>query len=239
MKRAVLFTIAMIVFAFALLHQGRGLAQRRGAQIPPAGTAQRAEITPDKVVSTQQRINRYFNNDVAPKLKPCWKTLRGNGTIQFEYTFTKPRNGSRWTLNKIVTDQTTLPQAQEVIALRCMQTAVGGTSFAATSDDTLQTSYTLYWSWPVPFPANADELTTAMLRMRATNGGSTSSDDCDGHGTKAKCQTCSNGVCKTVCVGTKKCTIEGAGGPLGCTGSGGYCASGGPFGVSGGSRVMF
>ncbi len=236
MKRASVFLVVMVVFGFSLLHQGRGLAQRRGAQIPPNRVAPQAEITEDKVVSSQQRINRYFHSDVVPKLKDCWRGVQGNGAVEFEYNFSKIRGG-RWTFDRVTTGETSLPAGEAAKALRCMQTAVRGTSFAATTEDGDQRSFTLHWNWPVPYPTNADALKDAMFRMSATSGGGTEKIDCDGRGTAPKCLNCNKGNCKKVCVGHKTCTVYSSG-PFYCSASG-ACSSGGPFGVSGASRVIF
>ncbi len=237
MKRSGLFLIVIICFAFALLYQGRGLAQRERAQIPPARTTQRAERTPQQVVSTQQRINRYFHNTVVPKLGTCWRGLQGKGMVQFDYSFTKTSAG-RWVLEKVSTGDTSLPADQAAKALRCMQDATRGSSFATTADERNQQKFVLHWNWPVPYPANADSLKDAMFRMRPSVGGTGSATDCDGDGTEPHCIECVKGKCTDVCVGYLVCTIPAGSPETGCNMSI-TCASGGPFGVTGASRTMF
>ncbi len=239
MKRAGLFTIIMIASIFALLHQGGGLAQRQRAQIPPARVAERAELTPAQIVTAQQRINRYFHNDVVPKLKECWRGLQGKGMVQFDYSFTKTSAG-RWVLEKVSAGDSSLPADQAAKALSCMQAAARGTSFASIREDADQRTFALHWDWPVPYPTNGDILKNAMFAMRAKSGGASTTTDCDGHGAAPKCLKCDKGTCKKVCVGYTVCIDAKV--VLGQTPTcelNGTCASGGPFGVGGGSRVIY
>lgn len=207
--------------------------QRRDPQIPqPPAATQR--LTPEKEISIQQNINRYFHGTVVSKLKTCWNNIQGKGTIGLKYTFTK--TGARWTFSRVETEQSTLPGAQNAVAMRCMETAVRGTSFPTDSTDITSASYVLYWTWPVPLPPNSTELVAAMLAAKPKDGGSTGG--CDGHGAAAKCFTCSKDLksCVKVCVGFKECSIVQSHNTLSCGGSG-PCASGGPFGVTGGTII--
>ncbi len=237
MKRAGLFLILMIVLTFALLHQSRGWAQRQRAQIPPDRTAQRAELSPEQAVSTQQRVNRYFHDDIVPKLKECWRGVQGKGNVEFDYSFTRTGTG-RWTFDRVTTGGTSLPAAESAKALRCMETAVRGSSFASTADDKDQRDFELHWSWPVPFPARAEALKNAMFAFRVKNGGTTKPVDCDGRGTAPKCYLCDKGTCKKVCVGYKTCSMIYQEEGNNCQVNS-ICASGGPWSVTGGSRVIF
>ena len=200
-----------------------------------------ARFTIEREVGTQQRINRYFHGDVVPKLKNCWSNVQGKGTIAVKYTYAKA--GARWKFNGLETDQSTLPRGQDNVALKCMLDAVRGTSFPVEGAESTENKFVLSWEWPVPFPANANQLTTAMFAARRASGGS-GGDGCDGHGAPAKCYSCSgkDSSCLRVCVGIDvPCTVrlDSNNNIVGCSVAGNACASGGLFGVSVGSRVIY
>jgi hypothetical protein len=185
-------------------------------------------------VATQKRINRYFHSVVVPKLKSCWDQVRGSGTIEMKYSYEdKAREG--WAFKTLKVGRSDLPKGQDEVALACMQKAVTGTSFPKEKGDA-GASYSINWSWPVPFPPDAAQQAEAMFR---SNGGS-GEGGCDGHGAAASCVTCSGYPvsCVTVCVGgNPPCEMTENPLPGGfrrtCTvGTG--CASGGGFGVVGG-----
>ena len=124
------------------------------------------QFTIERQVSTQRRINRYFHGDVVPKLKDCWSNVQGKGTISLKYTYI--RAGGRWMFSRLENNQSTLPGNQANVALRCMSDALRGTSFPVDGLESTENTFVLKWTWPVPFPANAAQLTSAML---ADNGG--------------------------------------------------------------------
>lgn len=189
---------------------------------------QKAQL--EKAVTTQQQLNRYFHAAVIPKLKNCWSSVKGKGSIELEHNYKKGSDG-RWATTGVTLIKSALPRGQEAIALRCMQGATRGTSFPAEGSDAA-TTYAIKWTWPVPFPSNAAQLTTDMFAgLKNTGGGS---GGCDGRGTAAKCYMCDGG-CKKVCVGYTECK-EKTTGLIRCEASG-KCASGGPFGVSGGGII--
>ena len=73
--------------------------------------------------------------------------------------------------------------------------------------------------------------------MFKDNGGE--GTGCDGKGTTAKCFTCKGSTtCLTVCVGYKKCDLVSNPKEISCTASQ-KCASGGPFGLIGGSAILY
>jgi hypothetical protein len=227
MKRIRLVTAAALSFiALAMVYSQSSLQTRQTAT---AGT----QLTAERVVTTQQRINRYFHSDVIPKLSPCWSSLRGNGTIGMKYTFTK--SAGRWIFKEVETEQSTLPSGQDAIALKCMRVAVGSTSFPVDREESTQTNFVVRWNWPVPLPTNSSQLATRMFSARANNGGG--GGGCDGRGTAAKCFACKASnqdlKCEEVCVGYSSCsiTVQSGGGKT-CSRET-ACASGGPFGVSG------
>jgi hypothetical protein len=207
--------------------------QRRVQTPQTVPTAQSISI--ERVVSTQQRINRYFHDEVVSKLAKCWGTVRGKGMIAFEYTYTKA-NG-RWSFNRLKTKESTLPKGQDMLALKCMLNAVGGTSFQTDGSEAGESTFVLNWTWPVPFPANAPQLTNAMFAMRVSNGAG-ETEDCDGSGTHPRCYTCTLGQsCKKVCVGGQQCTLNETKDPKSPCTAQGYCASGGPYGVIGSAPI--
>jgi hypothetical protein len=224
-------SLGALVFAYSQ-------SPAQGPQISKPTTQQ---FTLERQVSTQQRINRYFHGDIMPKLKNCWSNVQGKGTIALKYTFTKA--GARWIFSRLETEETTLPGDRAKVALRCMSDAVRGSSFPVEGADTAEDTFVLNWTWPVPFPANAAQLTSAMFAAKPSSGGS-GDGGCDGHGAPAKCYTCSSkdASCLAVCVGIDEpCTVRfNADNKItGCSVAGNKCASGGLFGVSGGSRVIY
>ncbi|HEV8370578.1 MAG TPA: hypothetical protein VGQ39_21700 [Pyrinomonadaceae bacterium] len=197
-------------------------------------TGQRPQITLQRTVSTQQRINRFFHGDVMPKLKNCWSNVKGKGRISLKYTYTK--KGGRWFLSRLETKQSTLPTGQDAVAQKCMLEAVRGSSFAVEADESTQNTFELNWTWPIPFPANAALLTRSMFAAKPNSGGS-EDENCDGWGTPAYCWACISSNpprCVKVCVGAPRCT-EQVNGDCSMEGK---CASGGPFSVSGGTTIF-
>lgn len=188
----------------------------------------------EESVATQKRINRYFHSVVMPKLKTCWNQIQGSGTIEMQYSYEdKAKEG--WAFKTLKVGKSDLPKGQDEVALACMQKAVTATSFQKEKGD-VGASYSINWSWPVPFPTDAPQQAEAMFR---SNGGS-GEGGCDGHGAAASCVTCAGYPvsCVAVCVGGNP-PCEMTENPL----RGGFrrscqvgtgCASGGSFGVVGG-----
>ena len=169
-----------------------------------------------------------------PKLKNCWGNVRGKGRISLKYTYTK--KGGRWFLNRLETQRSTLPTGQDAVAQKCMLEAVRGSSFAVEADESTQNTFVLNWTWPIPFPANAALLTRSMFAAKPTGGGSGDAG-CDGWGSPANCLTCSAknpSTCIEVCVGYSSCYEKKSDGSCSMESK---CASGGPFGVSGGTTI--
>jgi len=213
--------VGLMALVFAYSQSPRRITQTR-----PTPTVQ--SVTIERVVNTQQRINRFFHGDVMPKLKNCWSNVKGKGRISLKYTYTK--NGGRWFLTRLATQRSTLPAGQDAVAQKCMLEAGRGSSFAVEADESTQKTFVLNWTWPIPFPANADLLTRSMFAARPTSGGS---GGCDGWGTEPSCFAC-KATCDEVCVGYSNC--EGSEIGTKCSGK---CASGGPFGVTGGGLVIY
>ncbi len=226
---AILITVALTMLYADSRTQN---ANRQAGRVPRPDSKAVQQIAREKTITTQQRLNRYFHGDVVPKLKNCWSRVQGRGTIALKYTYTK--GSGKWMFDKLEVSQSTLPSGQDAVALRCMLDAVRSTSFPVEQGEGAQNNFVLNWSWPVPFPANANELTSAMFAARSAGGGGTGGG-CDGRGASAKCYNCGADAasCPKVCVGYDRCSInhEKDGG-VNCSASG-ACASGGPFGVTG------
>src|SRR5262245_57313137 len=225
MKRIRLVTAgAVSLSALAMVYSQSGPQTRQATTTTP-------QLALERVVPTQQRINRYFHNDVVPKLSPCWSSLHGKGTVALKYTFTK--SGARWNLKGVESEQSTLPSGQDAIALRCMSDAVRGTSFPVDGEEKTESTFVVRWSWPVPLPANSSQLATRMFAARPNSGGG--GGGCDGRGTAAKCFACKvvnqDLKCESVCVGYTNCSITVQSGGGKTCGRDTACASGGPFGV--------
>lgn len=227
MKRTHL--VAVVVLSLIALVFAYSQSPRRITQTRPTPTVQ--TVTIERVVNTQQRINRFFHGDVMPKLKNCWSNVKGKGRISLKYTYAK--KGGRWFLTGLETQRSTLPAGQDAVAQKCMLEAVRGSSFAVEADESTQKTFVLNWTWPIPFPANADLLTRSMFAAKPTSGGS--GGGCDGWGTEPSCMACKP-TCDEVCVGYSSCAPDQPG-QIG-TKCSNKCASGGPFGVSGGTTIF-
>ena len=200
-----------------------------------SGTAPRVETDSDSFkqsVATQKRINRYFHEQVVPKLRDCWNRIQGAGAVDVKYSFVKDDKG-RWVFERLERGNSTLPAGQDPVALTCMQEATAASSFAYEEYDGKSDSFVVIWTWPVPLPPNIEQQADAMFRsIGGTQGGG-----CDGEGTPARCLNCYAEYpvmeCRSVCVGYDTCSINHGGGFRWCT-TGNKCASGGPFGLGGG-----
>jgi hypothetical protein len=230
MKRINILVIGIVALTSVLLVYARNQKSRSvSPPIQPSATKEQSDAD-ERTVATQTRINHHFHNDVIPKLRSCWSKLRGQGMIGIEHAYRKA--GNIWVSDKLATSNSTLPKGQEAIALKCMTDSVRGTSFPVQDDEGSAKSFVLKWNWPVPLPANADQVRAMLLRN--TEGGT---GGCDGHGAAAACLVCQvpsgSTQCNHVCVGATQCVVFQS--P-----AGGFCvladrcASGGPFSVLGG-----
>jgi hypothetical protein len=181
-----------------------------------------------RTITTQQRLNRYFHNDVIPKLKSCWSLVQGSGNIQINHNYVRDEKG-KWVAQELTVGKSSLPRGQEAVALRCMQQAVRGSSFPIMSDDGNEKEYVVMWNWPVPFPTNAEEQTRVMFAARGPLGAGACG------GAQPNCVDCSHTglACFDVCNGYHYCNLVGGG----CQASH-RCTSGSPFAVAG-TAVMY
>ena len=229
MKRV---TLIMFVVSILSLIGLTGASTQTGRLPIQKTTDKLPQITLERTATTQQRLNRYFHSQVMPTLKNCWTRVQGRGTIEIEHLFT--RDGDNWIAGKLTVAKYSLPREQVGVALQCMQNAVRGTSFPAEAGDGEGNSYLANWTWPVPFPPDAERLTSAMFSSKPKGGGG----GCDGRGSLPKCFFCETSkTCKKVCVGFKNCVLEVSAGRYSCDAKE-SCASGGPFGVTGGTVIQ-
>jgi hypothetical protein len=228
MKRSGIM-ISIVGLVVASLMYAHSQTPRTNTEARSQTQAAKEQAAIENSITTQRRINHYFHGDVMPKLKNCWSVVQGNGMITLKYTYNRV-SSNRWGLATVAVNNSTLAKAQQVVALKCMQDSVRGTSFPVDTSDRNEKAFVLNWSWPVPFPDNADELTRTMFLAK----GNGNTGGCDGHGAAAACFTCNdtNG-CDKVCVGSSYCATVTSRTGTECH-EGGACASGGPFGV--GSR---
>jgi len=185
------------------------------------------QLTLEKTVSTQRRLNRYFQKDViTPKLKDCWARIKGRGSIEIRYTYRKDATG-KWIADHLAVASSTLPRGQEALALQCMQDSVRGTNMPSESSES---TYTLYWNWSVPMPASFPQAATEISAAGSGTGGG-----CDGRGAPAHCWMCAPGGCRPSCFGGEACRMIGS--PLRCR-LAGDCGTGGVSGVMGEAAIQ-
>jgi hypothetical protein len=208
-------------------------------QVSPAAktaaeAASRAEAVKafEKTLKTQDRLNRYFHDEVGPRLTPCWAPLKGKGTIfvQIQYS----RAGSRWRAGESTIRSSTMRKAADPRALECLKRAVKDTSFAVEDADGEAKEFFVNWGLPVPWPKNMNEV---VARMIDTGGGR---GEC-GPETPAQCWDCAYikilslpgiSFCSRTCVGYQTCSLIEGGCKMGPIRP--MCSSGSPFGNAGG-----
>ena len=181
-------------------------------------------------IAAQNRINSVFYVALLPKVKSCWSGLSGKGDVTFKYVYRREGNNWMWQQQEI--EESSLPQDQTAVALKCMQEAAQGSSFPMEASEAGRRSqeFVLHWTWPVPFPQD----TTALGRMIDTGGG--------GEGCRKSCVDCScpfvpgSGAvcsCKSTCSGyNPPCVLDGD--KKGCTMKLPKCATGKLGGFGGG-----
>jgi hypothetical protein len=181
-----------------------------------------------KEVAAQKRVATYFHDNVTPRLKSCWDSLKGTGDIRMEYTFA--RRDKNWMPEKVIlAHSTVLDHEQNHAALKCMEDAVKDAPLPIDYGDADTKDFFISWSWPVPMPKDAEQQYNTMLLSIGGGGGG----GCDGRGTPPRCSRCvgdgSCASCVTVCVGYPSCSFSSSGGVrVGCfNGPPTQCVSGG------------
>lgn len=222
MRQAILILTFVAALSVTALLFAQSQTPRTTTRAPQVTTRLTNEQRFQKTITAQQRLNRYFHNDVIPKLRNCWNQLQGAGSIQINHNYVRTANG-KWVVKGLTIGNSTLPRGQEAVALRCMQEAVRGSSFATVGDDESSKEYMVKWTWPVPFPSNAEEQTRVMFASK----GSLGAWGCGN--TAPNCVDCANtGLrCIDVCSGYHYCNLVG-----GACQASHRCTTGSPFEVA-------
>ncbi len=216
-------------------------AQASPAQKASAEAASRAASVKafEKTLVTQDRVNHYFHDDVAPSLTKCWASLKGKGTIHVEVQYL--RSGSRWQAGESTVRSSTMRKPVEPRALECLKRALKDTSFAVEKGDGEAKEFFANWSLPVPWPKNMNEVVARMIDTGGGGGGG----EC-GPEAPAQCWDCAYfqifslpGIswCSRTCVGYRTCTTVESGCNMGPISP--LCTSGSPFGRAGGGVIAY
>jgi hypothetical protein len=219
-----IFIAVPILAAISLLLTFSNTQSRVPQTRQTAAARPEQQLTLERTVSAQRRFNRFFEKDVTPKLKDCWARIKGKGTVEIKYTYRRDANG-KLASDQLAVSSSTLPPGQEAVALRCMEDSLRGTNFPSDSN---QSTYTLYWNWSVPLPANFPQAATQISAGAGVGGGG-----CDGKGAPARCWMCAVGGCRPACFGGESCRIIR---PY-CRVVG-DCGTGGIYGVAAGDAAM-
>ena len=131
-------------------------------QEPVTDPAQKLE----QVIAEQDRVNRYLQAWVVPNLLPCWDTMHSEGIISVQVAY--HRQGDLWVASNAGMENSTLTKGEDQTALQCLRAAILGTSFKAEADDGQAKEYLVHWTFPVPWPKDAEEV---VQRMINTGGG--------------------------------------------------------------------
>ena len=121
---------------------GVALALESAGSLPPRD---------DEALAAEERINRYFRQKVVPKLWSCWKDLKGEGVVTIQHDYIRRADGN-WIPYSLRVIGSSLSRDQNEIAIKCMNQAAQGTSFASDKWDGEDRDLALVWSWPVPYP---------------------------------------------------------------------------------------
>lgn len=191
-------------------------------------TAQESDYLNDieETISAQEQVNYYFHKEVTPKLRTCWGSVKGEGTIELGLTYTSEKG--LWVFESAKTIRSNLAAAQDAVALRCMQDAAAGTSFELRERKGGKSfeKFLVKWIWVVPLPPEGSE---AMAR-------SVSEVEPDKKGC-AKCITTYPGArCQWSEKGAEAdCRVDG---PYVCSTSGTKCLTG-IYGRAGDGVIIF
>jgi hypothetical protein len=240
-KRIGLLVIGVSLFdggSFARAADAQSNAPKPGApaQKPSPESASRAKALAafEKTLDTQDRVNRYFHDAVAPSLTSCWAALKGKGSVLVQVQYL--RADSSWRAGESTIQSSRMSKPVVAKALECLKRAVRDTSFPAVKDDGDAKEFFVNWGLPIPWPKDPKEV---VARMIDTGGGGRG--EC-GPETPAQCWLCAYfqlipgipgiSFCNRACVGYRNCTGAEHGCNLGPITP--LCASGSPFGNVGG-----
>ena len=137
----------------------------------------------DEGAAASSRIGRSLQDSVVGKLRGCWATLQGDGVIAMDLIYRK--SGNNWTFDNVKVQKSTLDNAQNAAAQRCLEESARGSSFALESKEALETAasqFIVRLGWVVPLPPEGTQLTSPQM-ARMSGGGA-------GAITVAGCSTC-------------------------------------------------
>jgi hypothetical protein len=138
-----------ILLIVALIWLTHACKQSQTPQADVKSSQPAVQSTPcEKSIATQNRVNRYFHNAVVPKLKNCWKRVKGRGTIAIEFHYKRGRSG--WATERMKIQRSTLSEGQDAVAFQCLRDSLQGTTFPIEQGDGLAEEFFVNWSWPVP-----------------------------------------------------------------------------------------
>lgn len=109
---------------------------------------------PENFREFRKATETYFQRTLVPRVRDCWKSLDGKGTIEFRYGWmfdagiARPAAIEGAELPVMMVESSLTPE-QSKRALECMLEAVDGTSFAATSPYPEETAAVGYQVWHV------------------------------------------------------------------------------------------
>lgn len=198
------------------------------SNVPPAQALAR-------VIGAQDRVNRYLQRGVVPRLMNCWTGLAGEGTIAVQAGYRRVRD--LWAAGDSSLRSSTLAQGQAELALRCFQGAVRDTSFPVEEGDGEAKEFLVSWTFPVPWPK---DMADVAMRMSTNPGGG---GGCGGPESPGPaCWDCffipfiSLSYCGKTCAGYTNCTPIANGCQMGPITP--KCVTASPFGNQGG-LVMY
>jgi hypothetical protein len=71
--------------------------------------APRADITEKQAVEVQARVEKYLYSSVVPRLRRCWATLEGSGSLRVTHEYA--RENTNWVARSLVLDSSSLPDS--------------------------------------------------------------------------------------------------------------------------------
>jgi hypothetical protein len=127
--------------------------------------AERSELLDDleATVAAQTAVNHYLFTSVTPKLRTCWGSLQGEGTVDLALRYRL--SDGKWTFERADTIGGTLPNEQQSAAQACMQQAAMGSSFELAEPAGAKTfeRFVVKWRWLVPLPPEGSQIMARRL----------------------------------------------------------------------------
>jgi hypothetical protein len=146
------------------------LACKRDQTKPP----EKAPATfSDNGAAASGRIGKYLQDAVVTdNLRNCWGGLKGEGAVAIDMNYHKA--GDNWTFDSARVTKSTLDEAQNAVALKCIQEAARETSFAANPKEALEVAapnFVVRMGWSVPLPAKGTETSSIQMARMIGGGG--------------------------------------------------------------------